>query len=183
MLSPTLFNLFLEEIMSETQNNYLSSISIGGRPIWNLKFVDDIDLIAGSNEEIQELIDQLSRNATRYGMEISSDIHANINLYGEHLEEVDEICYLGATITKDGTCETDIRIRLALATSAIVRLYTIWNSKQIQFMLKYNLYRTLVLSILTYGCETWTINAVMNKKIQAFENISHRKLLGIEYTE
>ena len=54
--------------MSETQNNYLSSISIGGRPIWNLMFADDIDLIAGTNEELQELTDQLARNATRYGM-------------------------------------------------------------------------------------------------------------------
>ena len=92
------------------------------------------------------------------------------------------ISYLGF-ITKDGTCETGIRIRLALATSAIVRLYTIWNNKQIQFKLKYKLYRSLVLSILTYGCETWTINAAMYKKIQAFENKSHRKLLGITYHE
>ena len=31
LLSRTLFNLFLEEIMSETQRNYSSSISVGGR--------------------------------------------------------------------------------------------------------------------------------------------------------
>ena len=116
----------------------MSSISIGGRPIWNLKF-------AGTNEELQELTHKLEINATRYEMEISLDksklmvnsidkiIHANINLYGEHLEEIDKFCYLGATITKDRTCENDIRIRLALSTSAIVRLYTIWNTKQIQF--------------------------------------------------
>ena len=51
------------------------------------------------------------------------------------------------------------------------------------FKLKHNLYRYLVLSILTYVCETWTINAAMQKKIQAFENKSHRKLLGITYQE
>ena len=45
------------------------------------------------------------------------------------------------------------------------------------------IYRSLVLSILTYGCETWTINTTMQKKIQAFENKSHRKLLGITYQE
>ena len=69
----------------------------------------------------------------------------------------------------------DIRIRLALATSAMVRLYTIWNNKQLNFKLKHNLYRSLVLSILTYGCETWTINSAMQKKIQAFENKSYMK--------
>ena len=59
--------------MSETQSNYSSSISVGGRPLWNLKFADDIDLLAGTNEELQELTDKLSRSATRYGMEISTE--------------------------------------------------------------------------------------------------------------
>ena len=112
-----------------------------------------------------------------------NSIHANITLYGEKLEEVDKFCYLSSTLTRDGSCEADIRIILALATSAMVRLYTIWNSKKITFKLKHNLYRSLVLSIITYGCETWTINATMQKKIQAFENKSHRKLLGITYQE
>ena len=38
---------------------------------------------------------------------------------------------------------------------------------------------SIVLLILTYGCKTGTINAAMQKKIQDFENKSHRKLLGI----
>ena len=65
---PTLFNLLLEEIICETQRNYSSSISVGGRPLWNLKFADDIDLLAGTNDELQELTDQLSKSSTRYGM-------------------------------------------------------------------------------------------------------------------
>ena len=65
----------------------------------------------------------------------------------------------------------------------MIRLYTIWNSKHINFKLKYNLYRSLVLSILTYGCETWTISVAMQKKISAFESKAHRKLLGIKYQD
>ena len=77
----------------------------------------------------------------------------------------------------------DIIIRLSLATSVMVRLYTIWNRKQINFKLKHTLYRSLVVSIITFGCETWTINAAMQKKIQTFKNKSHMKLLGITYQE
>ena len=69
------------------------------------------------------------------------NIHTNIQLYGEKLEEVDQFKYIGATITKDGSSESDIKIRLAQATSAMVRLTTIWNSKYIRFKIKYNLYR------------------------------------------
>jgi len=49
LLSPVLFNLFLVNIMRETLHNFHSTISIGGRPINNLRFADDIDLIGGSN--------------------------------------------------------------------------------------------------------------------------------------
>ena len=159
LLSPTLFNLFLEEIMSDIEIKHATSISVGGRPIWNLKFADDIDLLAGSNAELQHLTVELAKSTSRYGMEISAEkskvmINTNnaksvdITLYGNNLEEVDKFVYLGSTITSDGNSDNEIRIRLAQSTSAMIRLYTIWNSKHINFKLKYNLYRSLALSLL-----------------------------------
>ena len=47
-LSPILFNLFLEKIMQETLHDHHIAISIGGRPICNLPFANDADLIASS---------------------------------------------------------------------------------------------------------------------------------------
>ena len=57
--------------MSEVQDNLTPSISIGGRPVWNIKFADDIDLIAATNKELQDMTNQLYTCASRYGMEIS----------------------------------------------------------------------------------------------------------------
>ena len=57
-----------------------------------------------------------------------NSIHANSTLYGEKLEEVDKFCYLDAT--RGGSCETDIRIRLALATSAMVQHTVIYHMEQ-----------------------------------------------------
>ena len=65
----------------------------------------------------------------------------------------------------------------------MIRLYVVWNSRHIYLKLKYNLYHSLVLSILTYGCEAWTISTSMQKKLQVFENRSQGKLLGITYHE
>ena len=73
LLSPILFNMYLENIMRETLHNFKSTISIGGRIISNLRFVDDIDLMGGSNDKLQELKDRLSNSAREYGMEISSE--------------------------------------------------------------------------------------------------------------
>ena len=74
----------LEEIMADIQNNHTSSISIGGLPISNLIFADDIDLIAGNTQELQALTDKLSNNASKYGMEISiekSKVIINMQIY------------------------------------------------------------------------------------------------------
>ena len=94
LLSPVLFNLFLENIMRETLHDFTPTISIGGRPLCNLRFADDIDLIAGSNHELRDLTDRLTSRASAHGMEVSSekskvlvnnnDKKANIRMNGEH---------------------------------------------------------------------------------------------------
>ena len=63
------------------------------------------------------------------------------------------------------------------------RLSRQWKSNNISFTTKYRLYQSLVVSILLYGCETWTLLADSEKRIQAFETKCLRKLLGISYHE
>ena len=139
LLSPVLFNLFLENIFRETLQDFHSTISIGGRTINNLRFADDIDLMGGSNTELQDLTSRLSNAAAAYGMEIStekskvlvnstSNTTAKIYMNGQQLEEVDAFKYLGATLTKDGRSTTEIKTRLAMATSAMAKLKKLWES-------------------------------------------------------
>ena len=73
LLSPVLFNIFLEKIMLDSVTNQPSSISIGGKKFNNLRFADDIDLIAGSESELQTITDALEKTSTAYGMEINHD--------------------------------------------------------------------------------------------------------------
>ena len=51
----------------------LSSVSIGGLPLCNLRFADDIDLLGCSEEELQQLSERSDKTAAGYGTEISSD--------------------------------------------------------------------------------------------------------------
>ena len=60
LLSPTLFNIFLERIMTDALNDHESTVSIGGRTVSNLRFADDIDGLAGSEHELSELIRKLN---------------------------------------------------------------------------------------------------------------------------
>ena len=195
LLSPVLFNLYLENIMREALEGHQTSISIGGRPLCNLRFADDIDLMGGSNQELQSLTDKLADRAGAYGMEVSTDkskvmvnsinnnSRANITMNGQQLEEVDAFKYLGSTLTKDGRCATEIKIRIAIATSAMASLRKTWHSRELSFTTKLKLFKSLVLSIFLYGCESWTLTAEMEKRIQAFEMKCYRRLLGISWMD
>ena len=193
LLSPILFNLYLEN-MRETLHNFKSTIFIGGRIISNLRFADDIDLMGGNNDELQELTDRLSNSAREYGMEISSEkskvmvnsggnTTVQISMNGQQLEEVMAFKYLGATLTKDGRSTAEIKIRLAIATASMAKLNKIWSSKDVSFSTKVKLYKTLVLSTLLYGCESWTLTADSTKRIQAFKNKCYRRMLGISWMD
>ena len=57
------------------------------------------------------------------------------------------------------------------------------SKQKIAFHVKYNLYKPLILSILLYGCETWTLMEKEEKRIQVFQNKSHRRLLCITYRQ
>ena len=73
LLSPTLFNIFLERITTDALEDHEGTVSIGGRTITNLRFADDIDGLAGKEEELANLVERLHKASTAYGMEISAE--------------------------------------------------------------------------------------------------------------
>ena len=55
LLSPALFNIFLERIMTDALEDHEGTVSIGGRTNTNFRFADDIDGLAGEEEELASL--------------------------------------------------------------------------------------------------------------------------------
>ena len=73
LLSPTLFNIFLERIKSDALDEHGRKVSIGSRHFTNLWFVDDIDALAEEKQEQEALAESLDKINTRYKMEISAE--------------------------------------------------------------------------------------------------------------
>ena len=55
-----------------TLEGHEGTVTIGGRTITNLRFADDIDGLAGEEEEQAKLVERLDKASTGYGMEISA---------------------------------------------------------------------------------------------------------------
>ena len=122
--------------MQETICDHHTSISIGGRPICNLQITDNIDLLGGSNGELQDLTNRLVDRVTAYGMEVSTEknkvminstnnISADISMNCQKLAEVTSFKYLGATLRKNDTCLAEVCIRIVSTTAAMASLKTV----------------------------------------------------------
>ena len=62
-----------ERITTDALENHEGSFSIGGSTITNLRFADDINGLAGKEEELAKLVERLGKASTAYGMEISAE--------------------------------------------------------------------------------------------------------------
>ena len=66
ILSPHLFNIFSEQIMREALDDFKGSIKIGRQTIINLRYADDLVLIAGSMKELQDLVNKVNNASSQY---------------------------------------------------------------------------------------------------------------------
>ena len=77
----------------------------------------------------------------------------------------------------------EVLSRAAQTMAALARLKIIWKDKNIRIKHKIRLMRALVMTIFLYACETWTLTAELQRRIQALEFRCFRKILGISYKD
>ena len=76
-----------------------------------------------------------------------------------------------------------IHLQIAIALSAMSRLSKMWKSQRIPIATKIRFYKALVTSIALYGCESWTLSAETEQRIEAFEMKWCRRFLNISYRD
>ena len=100
--------------MTVALEDHEGTASIGGRAITNVCFADDVDGLAGKEEELAKLVECLNKAFTAYSMEISakktkpmtnitSGINTEIKINGQKLKTVTSFKYLGSVITDEGS--------------------------------------------------------------------------------
>ena len=107
---------------------------------------DDIDDLAGEEEELAKLVQHLDKTSTAYGMEVSakktklmtnntSGINTEIKINGQKLETVISFKYPGSVITDEGS-KPEILSRVAQTTAAFTGLKPVWNDRSISLSSK-----------------------------------------------
>jgi hypothetical protein len=86
----------------------------------------------------------------------------------KQLENVDYFKYLGSLLTNDGRSTCEIKSRIAMAKAAFNKKVALFTSKM-DLELRKKLVKCYIWSIALYGAETWTLQAVVQKRLESFE--------------
>ena len=92
---------------------------------------------------------------------------------------MDSFDYLGARLTKHGGTEDDIKNRPGKATGAFNKLATVWRSGQLSKNINIRVFKSNVIAVLLYGCETWRMTKRDEAKLDTFLHKCLRRLLKI----
>ena len=194
ILSPPLFNLALETVINDAQVKVGDAgIKIYGTKYNNLRYADDIDVIAEAEEELQAVTTAINAASRRTGMEINLKKTKSMTIGRRHediqitidnkpIEQVKSFIYLGSNITETNTHMDDLKRRLSIAREKFSSLRIIWSSKHLSHKLKLRAFRALIVPIATYGSETWTLTKLMKSKIEAFEMQCLRSIANIHWS-
>ena len=91
------------------------------------------------------------------------------------------LLYLGSLQVSDGQCRPDLTRRIGLACAVMTSLKRIWSDKRLTLDTKLLIYQTLVLSVLLYTADTWTLLSADVRTLDAFHQKCLRQLLGIRW--
>ena len=167
-----------------------AGIKIARRNINNLRYADDTTLMAESEEELKSLLMKVKEKSEKVGLKLNiqktkimaSGPITSREIDGEIVETVADFNFFSSKITVDGDCSHEIKRRLLLQRKVMTNLDSILKSIDITLPTKACLVKAMVLPVVIYGCECWTVKNAEHKIIDAFELWCWRRLLRVPWT-
>jgi hypothetical protein len=196
-LSSVLFNLALEYVVRSIIENR-EGLSMNGI-IQLLAYADDIDLLGDSREIVRRNAELLKKAGEEVGLEFSEEKtkYMLVDRLGEELDvsdlEVDNMIfekvsifkYLGGLLEdrKDMGIGAEIKQRLNSGNACFYALNKLLKSRDLSRNTKLRIYKTIILPVVLYGCETWALTRQQENRFRVFENKILRKIFGAKRDE
>ncbi|KAG0729032.1 tRNA (uracil(54)-C(5))-methyltransferase [Chionoecetes opilio] len=182
VLAPSLFNACMDWVLGKVVDQSDCGASVGNTKITDLVFADDAVIFAESLEVLVMALEALHEEAKPLGLKVSwlktkvqvfgdllDEAVQSVHACGEDIEILESFTYLGSAVHNDGGSHQEVLRRIGIAHGVMDSLSgSIWRCRYLCRRTKIRIFKSLVIPVLLYGCETWTLNSDLKRQIDAF---------------
>jgi hypothetical protein len=188
-MSPKLFNAALESVFKSLEWDDVG-IKIGNKKLSNLRFADDVVLFSESKSELLQMVEELQSASKKVGLElnmtktkiINNSNEDNYLLNGFKIEVIEDYKYLGQIISFKNRQSKEVDARVSAAWKSFWALKKFLLS-ELPIYHKRKLMDSIILPILTYGAQTWSLSKDNERKLCVEQRAMERKMLKISKTK
>ncbi|KAJ4438396.1 hypothetical protein ANN_14341 [Periplaneta americana] len=162
-----------------------------------LVYADDVNMLAENPQTIRENTEILLEASKAIGLEVNPEKtkyiimsrdqnivrNGSMKIGDLSFEEVEKFKYLGATVTNINDTREEIKRRINMGNACYYSVEKLLSSSLLSKNLKVRIYKTVILPVLLYGCETWTLTLREEQRLRVFENKVLRKIFGAKRDE
>ncbi|KAJ4427683.1 hypothetical protein ANN_25332 [Periplaneta americana] len=149
-----------------------------------LVYADDVNMLGGNPQTIKENVEILLEASKTIGLEVNPEKtkymimsrdenivrNGNIKIGDLSFEEVEILKYFGATVTNINDTREEIKRRINMGNACYYSVEKLLSSSLLSRNLKVRIYKTVILPVVLYGCETWTLTLREEQRLTMFEN-------------
>jgi sorting nexin-29 len=186
------FQLLLEHAIRRIQENQVGLKLKGTHQL--LAYADDVNLLGDNLDTIKQNTETLIDASKEVGIEINvektkymllsrqqnvgqnRDIKISNRLFGN----VSQFKYLGRTVTNKNLILEKIKRRLNSSNACYHLVQNLLPSRLLSKILKMRIYRMIILPMVLYGCETWSLKLREEHRLRVFENRVLRRIIWTE---
>lgn len=192
LLSPLLFLIVIDAVSRRSSNIPRGIIWDPLNPaerLESLDYADDKCELAHRQRDMQDKLNDLVSESRKVGlkintkktkeMRINSSTDEPLQVMDVQIERVTKYQYLGSIISEDGGAAKDVDSRIRKALGAYITLNKVWKNSVYSLTTKIKIFKSCVLSVLLYGCETWCVTTEIKDGLRVFVNRCLRRILGI----
>ena len=162
-----------------------AGIKTSGRNTNNLRYADDITLMAESEEELKSLLMKVKEESEKVGLTLNVHgirSHHFIANRWRNNGNSERLYFGGSKIMADDDCCHEIKRCLLLERKAMTNIDSTMKSRDFALLMKVCLLKAMVFPVVMYGCESWTVKKTEHWRINAFELWCWRRLLRVPWT-
>ena len=146
--------------------------------------------MAESEEELKSLLMRVREESKKAGLNLNiqktkimaSSPITSWKLEGGKVKTVTDFIFWDSKITVNGDCSHEIQTHLLLGRRALKNPDSVLKSRDFTLLTKVCIFEAMVLPVVIYRCESWTIKKAEHGRTDTFESCCWRRLLRVPWT-